>query len=54
LIDNQIEVDTDPRPAYGYQALAVHRPGEQLSIVVDGQPCGMIVVPDLFSGRIEG
>ncbi|MGO9599559.1 MAG: Uma2 family endonuclease [Isosphaeraceae bacterium] len=53
LIDNQIEVYTDPSPAYGYQTRVIYRPGEQLSIVVDAQARGMIVIPDLFLGRDE-
>ncbi|MBV8488708.1 MAG: Uma2 family endonuclease [Planctomycetaceae bacterium] len=53
LIDNQIEVYTDPSPAQGYRALVVHRPGEQLSVVVDGQTCGTLSVPDLLLGSEE-
>jgi len=53
LIDNQVEVYTDPSPAYGYQTRVIYRPGEQLSIIVDAQACGMIAVPDLLLGRDE-
>ena len=53
LIDNQIEVYTDPSPAYGYQTRVIYRPGEQLSIVVNAQARGMISVPDLLLGGDE-
>jgi Uma2 family endonuclease len=53
LIDNQIEVYTDPSPGYGYRTCAIYRPRDQLSIVVDAQACGMISVPDLLAGRDE-
>ena len=53
LIDNQIEVYTDPSPAHGYQSCVTYRPGEQLSVVVDGRTCGTIAVPDLLTGGGE-
>src|SRR5271157_3868812 len=54
LIDNRIEVYTDPNPAYGYRTRVDYQPGDHVPIVIDTRVCGRISVPDLLSARVEG
>src|SRR5271157_6476650 len=53
LIDNRIEVYTDPTPAYGYRTRVDYQPGDHILIVIDTRVCGRISVPDLLSARVE-
>jgi len=54
LIDNRIEVYTDPNPAYDYRTRVDYQPGDHVPIVIDTRVCGRISVPDLLSARVEG
>lgn len=51
LIDRQVEVYTDPRPADpvpGYAARTDYRPGDSVPLVLDGQAVAHIPVVDLL------
>jgi Uma2 family endonuclease len=51
VIDRQVEVYTDPDPAAtppAYRARADYRPGQDVPVVLDGQPVGAIPVADLI------
>jgi len=54
LIDNRIEVYTDPNPVYGYRTRVDYQPGDHVPVVIDTRVCGGIPVPDLLSARFEG
>jgi Uma2 family endonuclease len=47
LIDRQVEVYTDPGPA-GYAASTIFKPGQQVPVIIDGQPLPPIAVDDLL------
>ena len=47
LIHRQVEVYTDPGPA-GYATRTDYRPGQQVPVVIGGQPVGQIAVDDLL------
>jgi len=47
LVDRQVEVYTDPGAA-GYATRTDYRPGQQVPVVIGGQPVGQIAVDDLL------
>ncbi len=47
LVDRQVEVYTNPGPA-GYATRTDYRPGQQVPVVIDGQPVGQIAVDELL------
>lgn len=51
VVDRQVEVYTDPRPADpvpAYAARTDHRPGDSVPLVLDGQNIAQIPVDDLL------
>jgi Uma2 family endonuclease len=47
LVDRQLEVYTNPGPD-GYQSSQILKPGQDVSVVIDGQEAGRIAVVDLL------
>jgi Uma2 family endonuclease len=47
LAERQVEVYTDPGPA-AYQSCAVFKPGQDVPVVINGQPCGSVRVDDIL------
>jgi hypothetical protein len=48
LVDDQIEVYTDPDPAVGYRSRVDYRPGDEVPVVIDGQEIGRIAAAELL------
>jgi Uma2 family endonuclease len=47
LVDNQLEVYTSPGPD-GYRSIEILKPGQEISVVIDGREAGRIAVADLL------
>jgi Uma2 family endonuclease len=48
LVDDQVELYTDPDPAVGYRSRVDYQPGDDIPVVIDGQEVGRIAVADLL------
>jgi Uma2 family endonuclease len=50
LVDRQIEVSLRPAGSTGteYQPAAIHRPGDVVPVIIDGEPVGALRVDDLL------
>ena len=47
LVDNQVEVYTDPTPE-GYRSRRDYYAGEAIPVVIDGQLIGQVAVDDIL------
>lgn len=48
LVDDVVEVHTDPDPVQGYQTRREHRRGDSIPVIIDGREIGPVAVDDLL------
>lgn len=48
LVDDVVEVYTDPDSVQGYQTRREHRRGDSIPVIVDGREIGRVAVDDLL------